>query len=474
MTIKALYPNVRPTLNLDFAKTKALDPRVTFTRASTATFFGADGLIKTAGNNVPRFDHNPTTGESLGLLVEEARTNFVRRSTGPGLFAYGVTTVNGFTGTITPGETYTSSAGGQFRLIAYTGSIAYFTAISGDQNLGNTPLISISATITSVSSVSSQYNVSTLGGVDLTTESVTGPDGVSVNLSVPGWGWSDVSNASIKSSGTGAFATAYVRPRLSTTVANFRIEMVNGGDGDIGATFTLSTGTLGSISGTGSGNAAVTATALPNGWYRFTWGRSAMTGTAPTFSIRGRNSSDATVSASMHVAFAQVEVGSFPTSYIATTGATVTRAADVASMTGTNFSSWYRQDEGTWLGAISTLAGSSGRLVEVLGPSGFSTSIRPRASSSRVDFARNTSGAQQINGITFPAKIAGAYNSTALQGAANGTLATAVTSGSLVNSTYVEIGAITSENTYLGGTIARLAFYSVRLPDAQLQALTAT
>jgi hypothetical protein len=25
-------------------------------------------------NSAPRFDHNPTTGESLGLLVEEART----------------------------------------------------------------------------------------------------------------------------------------------------------------------------------------------------------------------------------------------------------------------------------------------------------------------------------------------------------------------------------------------------------------
>ena len=44
MTIKALYPTVRPTLNLDFAKTKALDPRVTFTRASTATFVGANDL----------------------------------------------------------------------------------------------------------------------------------------------------------------------------------------------------------------------------------------------------------------------------------------------------------------------------------------------------------------------------------------------------------------------------------------------
>ena len=31
-------------------------------------------------NSAPRFDHNPTTGESLGLLVEEARTNLLLRS----------------------------------------------------------------------------------------------------------------------------------------------------------------------------------------------------------------------------------------------------------------------------------------------------------------------------------------------------------------------------------------------------------
>jgi hypothetical protein len=80
MTIKALYPNVRPTLNLDFAKTKALDPRVTFTRASTATFVGSNGLIQTAASGAARFDHNPATGESLGLLVEEARTNEMSQS----------------------------------------------------------------------------------------------------------------------------------------------------------------------------------------------------------------------------------------------------------------------------------------------------------------------------------------------------------------------------------------------------------
>lgn len=40
-------------------------------------------VMQTAGNNVARFDHNPTTGESLGLLIEEQRTNLVTNSSAP-------------------------------------------------------------------------------------------------------------------------------------------------------------------------------------------------------------------------------------------------------------------------------------------------------------------------------------------------------------------------------------------------------
>ena len=38
-------------LNLNFL-TGTLDPRITFTRASSATFFGSDGLLKTQGYNL--------------------------------------------------------------------------------------------------------------------------------------------------------------------------------------------------------------------------------------------------------------------------------------------------------------------------------------------------------------------------------------------------------------------------------------
>ena len=76
MSVRNLYPQQRPTLNLNFAQSKILDPRITFTRTSTATYVDEDGFIKTADNDVARFDHDPVTGECLGLLIEEGRTNY--------------------------------------------------------------------------------------------------------------------------------------------------------------------------------------------------------------------------------------------------------------------------------------------------------------------------------------------------------------------------------------------------------------
>ncbi len=43
-----------------------------------------------------------------------------------------------------------------------------------------------------------------------------------------------------------------------------------------------------------------------------------------------------------------MNMASFATSYIPTVATTITRAADSASMTGTNFSSWYNQAQGSF------------------------------------------------------------------------------------------------------------------------------
>jgi len=63
MSIRSSFPSISPSLTLDFAKSRRLDPRVTFTRAQTgnvSTYTGSDGLINYAGPDEPRFDHRST------------------------------------------------------------------------------------------------------------------------------------------------------------------------------------------------------------------------------------------------------------------------------------------------------------------------------------------------------------------------------------------------------------------------------
>jgi len=73
-------PLRRPALLLDFANGRHLDSRFNFTRNSVGSYVDSDGLIKYASSNTPRFDHDPTTGESLGLLIETAKVNYALNS----------------------------------------------------------------------------------------------------------------------------------------------------------------------------------------------------------------------------------------------------------------------------------------------------------------------------------------------------------------------------------------------------------
>lgn len=127
----ATYYVSSPNFDANFASNKSLIDGVsggnliTFNRASTGTFIGSNGVIQTAASGVPRFDYNPVTGESLGLLIEEARTNGIIDSTiSPSywnseparIFESGITGIfsqsYSFTGTYAGGESGRIYAGG--------------------------------------------------------------------------------------------------------------------------------------------------------------------------------------------------------------------------------------------------------------------------------------------------------------------------------------------------------------------------
>ena len=85
--VRQVRHSVRPALNLDFANSKALHPRMSFSRLSEATYYDESGILRTAGLNQPRFNHDPETGESLGLLIEYDATNIIPGSRQFSLFS---------------------------------------------------------------------------------------------------------------------------------------------------------------------------------------------------------------------------------------------------------------------------------------------------------------------------------------------------------------------------------------------------
>lgn len=81
--VEAFGAPLDTTLDLNFVDGSAIDSRIVFTRASSATYFDAAGVMQTATTNTARFDYDPVTHAAKGLLIEEARTNLIIQSVPP-------------------------------------------------------------------------------------------------------------------------------------------------------------------------------------------------------------------------------------------------------------------------------------------------------------------------------------------------------------------------------------------------------
>jgi hypothetical protein len=418
------YPEIRPTLDLNFARVKALDPRITFTRASGGSYVGADGLIKYAGVNEPRFDHDPVTGESLGFLVEEARTNLTLYS-------------------------------GDF-------SQAHWSKISLSIFTANT-IIAPDGTLTG-SFIAFQNATSPL----------TGAQGLQPNTTI--------------SAGTNTlscFAKIGTARYLALGLTN------NGGETST-AIFDLQTGT---VNGSGSHpNFTVNGTSISNagaGWYRCSLTSTYAAGMAAHISsstsglsgVYGRDvSGDGT--SGIYVWGAQVEAGAGPTSYIPTEGSSRTRAADTASITGKNFSSWYNSSEGTAFVDVIPKGISSGLPYQTYFSFSFNSDpsnrwgiIHQNASSIVILYVLGATGITLILDGTFSAgqKISIGMcqpNGTNVKYSIDGGSIKTVSVSTNPPITNLLLGGAISDNSELIGTLKRFTYYPKRLTDAQLQALT--
>jgi len=127
------YPTIRPTLDFNFVAEKKLDPRITYQRTGPASYYDEFGKVVLVGDNVPRFDHDPYTRESKGLLIEQSSTNEWRNSEslhGSTYVTNGYTLPNGLT-TPAGGSTAVKILPGLTRIWWSAGS-GGFSVTSGD------------------------------------------------------------------------------------------------------------------------------------------------------------------------------------------------------------------------------------------------------------------------------------------------------------------------------------------------------
>ena len=392
MSISHLYPSISPSLSLNFARSKTLDPRITFTRTTAGTRINETGLVEVVPANSPRFDHSydPVSGtvKSLGLLIEEQSENSLRYS-------------NDF----------------------------------------------------------SQSNWAKQNSHPVPTQDVVGPDGVSNS----GWRFyrtatNQYIHQQVVGGGTHTLS-AWIRSEEAT--GDFVMQGWNATDGTMATSFTAT-----------------------NQWKRFSITIS------PTTNTNYYPCTPTNINKNFYVYGAQLELNkSFLTSYIPTSGSTATRTVDVVSMTGTNFSSWFNQTEGTlfadFMGKTIRSSLTFDRYIAIVGNDpnldemGFYTQTADGGGIYKKIagfITNNTVG--QISGVVsgggpdFGGKAILAYKSNDASYTINGV--TPVTDNTVELPTFVGL-RIFGRARYQpepSGHISQLIYYPKRLTDTQLINLT--
>lgn len=296
-----------PTLDLDFAKTQSVDSRITFSRASVASFYNSSGYIEFTNTNVPRINFDPDTKECLGLLMEGEATNSFTHSEWQGA------ATNGFTN-LDSDNTFNYFTGGL--LVSPYG----VTGTPYRELVPSTLNSSIRYALASQTYVAGQINIFS------------------------------------------------VFMRLTTTTPVYPcliMDTNNAPSGGCFARFDLVNGTVVQAQSVNVGTYITSGIEkLPNNWCRC-WivGSPSTAGSGRiAISIRDNTTTSngydpayvpASTAHGVYVTGIQYEQNVLdrrrPSAYIRTNGASFTKLKDEAYITGTNFSSWYNQSEGTIL-----------------------------------------------------------------------------------------------------------------------------
>lgn len=294
-------------------------------------------------------------------------------------------------------------------------------------------------------------------------------------------------------------AAHYVRKTVTGTAASYILSvyakpsgynylrlLMSDGTSTVGdAYFNVSTGAIGS-------NAAGTASisAAGNGWYRCTMTATLAVSASCNMDIRCHSANNqgswiANGTDGLYIWGAQLEAGAFATSYIPTTTTALTRNADVATMTGTNFSDWFNASEGTVVAtftpqaAIST-ASTAQLLFEIgLGAIGDRFRAFRNNDDGKMYISNNAGGSANVSALGgvvaatgSVVSVSSAYKLDNFGIATNGNSAAVDTSATVCSADQLRIGRGYNNANYLNGTMSKLLYYPQRLTNAELQAFS--
>jgi hypothetical protein len=392
---------------------EARDTVTAYTPTTTQPITNYIPVLQSAASGEARFDHDPVTGESKGLLIEEQRTNLLTRSED-------ISTT--WTNADTTEETNV--------IVAPDGTL------TGDKVVENTDNDS--------------------------------RDVRQVNTSVAGT------------------YTLSVFAKYAGRVLRL-LSLSNNNQSYVGCDFDLATGEFSNLIANGTGISATSAsmTHVGNGWYRCS-----VTAThanqltlvllrpVPSVGYSAGAIYTGNGYSGIYIWGAQLEAGAFPTSYIPTVASQVTRNADAASMTGTNFSSWYRADEGTIFMDMSSkyLSDSPGSEMSISDGTNNNRIMWNVGANQQPYIAVNGSAQTSMSSGTWSV---GVFQKLSIAYKFND-IATITTSGSIVTDTTALIPVVdrlslsngAAGSTPFDGHIRKFAYYPARLSNTELQGLT--
>jgi hypothetical protein len=393
-----------------------LPPDFTVSRNTTATRVNSSGLIESVASGVPRIDW---LGQSCpALLVEASGQNLALQSAG----------------------FQVSGNWAPTNISVSTGTTAAFTAPDGSTD------------------------------ADLLTATANG-------------------SARIIQSFSFVSGTTYTYSAFAKAGSGFfGLTMENGGVASGAAViWNLNTGAV-AVSGTQGTGYALQSQGIENygnGWYRCRMTvlmSVSVTGNIRANTADGTMSSTVIQSASGNTAYvwgAQVEVGSVATTYIPTTAAAVSRAADVISASGALVSGLIGQTEGTIYAEVDVRSSSAGSFISIDVGDGSNFIIIAKSSNFTILVQLRRANGSVVAIITSSAVSIGVHK-----------IALAYTNGNYVLYIDGNSGGISSDSTnYPASTLTRCslantsygifndriraaALYTTRLTDAQLAELT--